>query len=47
MSVGGLELRAPVEGGHAEVLTEEALEFVAGLQRRFGPERQRLLAARA
>ena len=47
MSVRGLELRAPVEGGHAEVLTEEALEFVAGLQRRFGPERQRLLAARA
>jgi malate synthase len=30
-----------------EVLTDDALEFVAGLQRRFNPERQRLLAARA
>ncbi len=47
VSVRGLDLRAPVEGRHAEVLTEEALEFVAGLQRRFDPERQRLLAARA
>ena len=43
----GLELRAPVEGRGAEILTEDALEFVAGLQRRFNSERQRLLAARA
>ena len=47
MSVRGLDVRAPVEGRHTEVLTEEALEFVAGLQRSFDPERQRLLAARA
>jgi len=47
VSVRGLELRAPVEGRGAEILTDQALEFVAGLQRRFNPERQRLLAARA
>jgi malate synthase len=47
VSVRGLDLRAPVEGRGSEVLTEEALEFVAGLQRRFNPERERLLAARA
>jgi malate synthase len=36
----------PVEGRGAEILTPEALAFVAELQRRFGPERERLLAAR-
>jgi malate synthase len=36
----------PVEGRAAEILTPDALAFVAGLQRRFGPERERLLAAR-
>jgi malate synthase len=46
VSVRGLELRAPVDGRGGEILTEDALEFVAGLQRRFNPERQRLLAAR-
>jgi malate synthase len=47
VSVRGLELRAPLEGRAAEILTEDALEFVAGLQRRFNPERARLLKARA
>jgi malate synthase len=46
VSVSGLELRAPLEGRAGEILTDEALEFVAGLQRRFNPERERLLAAR-
>src|ERR1043165_10123138 len=46
VSVRGVELRAPVDGRGAEILTDEALEFVAGLQRRFDPERRRLLAAR-
>jgi malate synthase len=41
-----VELRAPVEGRGAEILTAEALAFVAALQRRFGPEREALLAAR-
>jgi malate synthase len=40
------EIRAPVEGRAAEILTPEALAFVAALQREFGPERARLLAAR-
>jgi malate synthase len=42
-----VELRAPVEGRAAEILTPEALAFVASLQREFGAERSRLLAARA
>jgi malate synthase len=40
------ELRAPFHGRDAEVLTPEALAFVAALQREFGPERTLLLAAR-
>jgi malate synthase len=35
-----------VEGAGAEILTPEALAFVAELHRRFDPERERLLAAR-
>jgi malate synthase len=42
-----VELRRPVEGRAAEILTPEALGFVAALQREFGAERERLLAARA
>jgi malate synthase len=41
-----VELRGPVEGRAAEILTPEALAFVASLQREFGAERLRLLAAR-
>jgi malate synthase len=41
------EVRGPVEGRAAAILTPEALAFVAELQRRFGPERERLLAARS
>jgi malate synthase len=37
---------APVEGRAAEVLTPEALAFVAALHRRFNRERERLLDAR-
>ncbi len=40
------EVLGPVEGRAAEILTPEALAFVATLQRRFNPERERLLAAR-
>ena len=42
----GVEVRGPVEGRAAEILTPEALAFIAGLQRRFGAERERLLARR-
>jgi malate synthase len=47
LAVEGVEVRAPVEERGQEVLTEEALEFVAGLHRRFNSQRERLLAARA
>jgi malate synthase len=40
------EVHAPVAGRDAEILTPEALAFVAALQREFGAERSRLLAAR-
>jgi malate synthase len=40
------EVRAPVEGRGAEILTPEALAFVAALQREFRAERDRLLQAR-
>ena len=42
-----LELHAPVEGRHAEVLTDEALAFVAHLHETFNPRREELLARRA
>ncbi len=42
-----LELNGPMEAGFEEVLTPDALEFVAELERRFGPRRRELLDARA
>ncbi len=42
-----LELNGPVEAGFEEVLTPDALEFVAELEHRFGPRRRELLEARA
>jgi malate synthase len=44
--VPGVEVIAPRTASDERVLTPEALAFVADLQRRFGPERARLLAAR-
>ncbi len=41
-----LELKGPISGRAAEVLTHEALEFVAGLQREFGSRRLELLGLR-
>jgi malate synthase len=41
------EIHAPVEGRRSEILSEEALAFLAGLHRRFDPVRRELLAARA
>jgi malate synthase len=43
----GVEVLRPVDGRYASVLTNEALSFVAGLQRTIGPGRERILAARA
>ena len=42
-----LELNGPMEVGFDEVLTPDALEFVAELEHRFGPRRRELLEARA
>jgi malate synthase len=42
----GIEVRGPLDGRKAEVLTGEALAFVAALQREFGPRRRELLARR-
>ena len=46
VSVEGVELRAPVGERGAEILADDALEFVAGLHRRFNPRREELLRAR-
>lgn len=43
----GICLVAPVDGEAAEILTPEALRFVAALSRRFEERRRELLAARA
>jgi malate synthase len=43
----GVEVRGPVEGRFAEVLTDAALEFVADLQRSFDARRRELVEARA
>ena len=43
----GVELRGPVDDRAAEVLSPDALEFVARLQREFGATRQELLQRRA
>ena len=44
---GGVECRAPVAGRDEEILSADALAFVAELHRRFDMTRRRLLAARA
>ncbi len=46
-SLAGIEVRGPVEGRFAEVLTPEALTFVARLAREFGSARETLLRRRA
>jgi malate synthase len=43
----GIVLRGPVSPGYEQVLTSEALGFVAALHRAFEPSRQELLARRA
>ena len=46
-TVENVEVKAPVEGRMKEVLTPEALEFVARLHREFNPKREELLRKRA
>src|SRR5580693_8527626 len=47
MTTRNLELRGAMAAGFEEVITPDALEFVAELQHRFGPRREELLEARA
>ncbi len=42
----GVEVLGPVEPAYAEVLTPQALDFLAGLERRFGPECEALMERR-
>jgi malate synthase len=44
--VARLEIAGPVRGRHGEVLTPEALDFLAALLRQLGPRRDELLADR-
>jgi malate synthase len=46
MTTTGVDLRGALEPGFDEVLSTDALAFVAELQRRFGPTREELLRAR-
>jgi malate synthase len=43
----GIEITGEMAPGFEDILSDEAVQFVAGLERRFGAERKRLLAARA
>jgi len=43
----GVEIRGAMQPGFADILSPDALAFVADLERRFGPERRRLLTLRA
>jgi malate synthase len=43
----GVDVRGEMRPGYEKVLTPGAILFLAGLERRFGAERQRLLARRA
>src|SRR3954465_8419477 len=47
MAVSGIEISGPTEEQLNQVLTEDALEFVAELHRRFDERRRRLLRKRA
>jgi len=45
-SAQGIEIRAPLPPEYSEILTPQALDFLATLQRRFGATRENLLAQR-
>src|SRR5271168_2848734 len=47
MNLPGVEIRGAMQPGFDEILTPEAVGFIVDLERRFGAERQRLLARRA
>jgi len=43
----GVVIKGEMRAGYDKILSPEALDFVVELERRFGPERRRLLARRA
>jgi malate synthase len=43
----GVVIRGAIKPGYEKVLTPEAIDFAVELERKFGPERRRLLARRA
>src|SRR5262245_22527418 len=45
-AIDGVEVLAPLESGFEEILTPEALGFVAGLARRFAADREKALRRR-
>ncbi|HYD69639.1 malate synthase A [Azospirillum sp.] len=45
-TISGLDILGPMLPGFEEILTPEACAFIAELEMRFGPERERLLAVR-
>ncbi|BAS26886.1 malate synthase A [Limnochorda pilosa] len=47
VTLEGIDVRGPVEGPFKEILTPDALAFVAGLHREFNPRREELLRRRA
>jgi len=46
-TIGGVDVRGPVQGRFSEILTSEALAFLASLQEAFNPTRLALLRTRA
>ena len=46
-SVDGVVIKGAMKPGYDRILTQEALEFVVALERKFGARRRELLAARA
>src|SRR5918992_5298868 len=46
-TVAGVDVRGPLHERFEEILTAEALEFVAALHRQFNPTRERLLVRRS
>ncbi len=46
VTMSGLEILGPIKPGYEEILTEEAMAFIAELEGRFGAERRRLMDVR-
>ncbi|HTC17809.1 MAG TPA: malate synthase A [Stellaceae bacterium] len=47
MTAKGVEIKAPIRPGYETIVSAEAVAFIAELERKFGPERRRLLKFRA